>query len=393
MSVSTYVEQEDTREKIDIKVLNREIAEIVAREQVLRDEIKLCKCACTISRRLHQMLLNSEEYMKVRNEAYDYIRKAQYGAVVGTNYALIKRNLKIGKLIISKSEWGNKFIDNLARDIKLEFPNTTGFSVRNLKYMKKFATDFTEDDIDEYGFASVTWYHHIALMDKIKEREKYIWYLQQAIKNGWSRNILVMQIGSDLYTRQLGDKIQNFNNRLPDNQSELAMQTMKDPYIFDFVSMRGRMIETDIEHELVQNISKLLLELGTGFAFVGEQYLLKVEDNEFFIDLLFYNYILHCFVAIDLKTGQFVPEYAGKMNFYLSVLDDKIKSDIDNPSIGLILCKDKNKVVAEYALKDMTKAIGVSEYKLMDVLPEELKETLPSVEDIESRVLGKYECE
>ncbi len=195
MSVSTYVEQEDTREKIDIKVLNREIAEIVAREQVLRDEIKLCKCACTISRRLHQMLLNSEEYMKVRNEAYDYIRKAQYGAVVGTNYALIKRNLKIGKLIISKSEWGNKFIDNLARDIKLEFPNTTGFSVRNLKYMKKFATDFTEDDIDEYGFASVTWYHHIALMDKIKEREKYIWYLQQAIKNGWSRNILVMQIG------------------------------------------------------------------------------------------------------------------------------------------------------------------------------------------------------
>ncbi len=171
------------------------------------------------------------------------------------------------------------------------------------------------------------------------------------------------------------------------------MQTMKDPYIFDFVSMRGRMIETDIEHELVQNISKLLLELGTGFAFVGEQYLLKVEDNEFFIDLLFYNYILHCFVAIDLKTGQFVPEYAGKMNFYLSVLDDKIKSDIDNPSIGLILCKDKNKVVAEYALKDMTKAIGVSEYKLMDVLPEELKETLPSVEDIESRVLGKYECE
>lgn len=258
------------------------------------------------------MLLNNEEYMKVRNAAYDYIRKAQYNAVVGANYALIKRNLKIGELIISKSEWGNRFIDNLAQDIRSEFPETTGFSVRNLKYMKKFASIFKEDDVE---------------------------------------------------------------------------------YIFDFVSMRGRMIEIDIEHELVENVSKLLLELGTGFAFVGEQYLLKVEENEFYIDLLFYNYILHCFVAIDLKTGQFVPEYAGKMNFYLSVLDDKVKSEIDNPSIGLILCKDKNKVVAEYTLKDMTKPIGVSEYKLMDVLPEELQEALPSIEDIESRVLKKYECE
>ena len=338
------------------------------------------------------MLLNNEEYMKVRNAAYDCIRKAQYNAVLGTNYALIKRNLKIGELIISKSEWGNRFIDNLAQDIKSEFPETTGFSVRNLKYMKKFAFIFKEDEVDEYGFAAVTWYHHMALMDKIKDKNQYIWYVQRTIENGWSRNILVMQIESDLYSRQRGEKIQNFNNRLPDNQSELAIQTMKDPYIFDFVSMRGKMIETDIEHELVRNVSKLLLELGTGFAFVGEQYLLKVEDNEFYIDLLFYNYILHCFVAIDLKTGQFVPEYAGKMNFYLSVLDDKVKSEIDNPSIGLILCKDKNKVVAEYALKDMTKPIGVSEYKLMDVLPEELQDALPSIEDIESRVLEKYEC-
>lgn len=338
------------------------------------------------------MLLNNEEYMQVRNAAYDCIRKAQYNAVVGANYALIKRNLKIGELIISKSEWGNRFIDNLAQDIKSEFPETTGFSVRNLKYMKKFAFIFKEDEVDEYGFAAVTWYHHMALMDKIKDKNQYVWYVQRTIENGWSRNILVMQIESDLYSRQHGEKIQNFNNRLPDNQSELAIQTMKDPYIFDFVSMRGKMIETDIEHELVGNVSKLLLELGTGFAFVGEQYLLKVEDNEFYIDLLFYNYILHCFVAVDLKTGEFVPEYAGKMNFYLSVLDDKVKSEIDNPSIGLILCKDKNKVVAEYALKDMTKPIGVSEYKLIDVLPEELQDALPSIEDIETRVLEKYEC-
>ena len=339
------------------------------------------------------MLMNSEEYIKIRNEAYECIRKAQYSAVVGANYALIKRNLNIGNLIILKSEWGNKFIDNLARDIKSEFPGTTGFSVRNLKYMKKFATMFTEDEIDEYGFASITWYHHMALMDKVKDKIQYVWYAQRTVENGWTRDVLVMQIETGLYTRQLGEKIQNFHNRLPDNQSELAIQTMKDPYIFDFVSMRGRMIETDIERELVKNVSKLLLELGTGFAFVGEQYLLKVNQNEFYVDLLFYNFKLHCFVAIDLKTGQFVPEYAGKMNFYLSVLDDKVKDEQDNPSIGLILCKDKNKVVAEYALKDMTKPIGVSEYKLMNVLPEELQATLPSVEDIETRVLEAYRCD
>lgn len=339
------------------------------------------------------MLINNEEYLQILKEACDFIYKAQYNAVIGANYALVKRNLKIGQLLISKSEWGNKFVDNLAKDIKAEFPETTGFSVRNLKYMKKFANLFSEDDIDDNDFAAVTWYHHIALMDKTKDVEQYIWYLRKAIDNGWSRNTLVMQIETDLYSRQLGEKVQNFSKLLPDKQSDLAIQTLKDPYIFDFVNMREKMIETDIEHELVNNVSKLLLELGTGFAFVGEQYLLKVEDNEFYIDLLFYNYILHCFVAVDLKTGKFVPEYAGKMNFYLSVIDDKLKSDIDNPSIGLILCKDKNKVVAEYALKDMTKPIGVSEYRLMDVLPEEFQKTLPSVEDIETRILKKYDCE
>ncbi len=338
-------------------------------------------------------MINDDEYLRIFKEACSCIRKAQYNAVVSANYALIKRNIRLGELIISKSEWGNKFIDNLARDIKAEFPETTGFSVRNLKYMKKFAMEFNEDEIDEYGFAAVTWYHHMALMDKTKDKAQYIWYVQKTVENGWSRNVLAIQIESDLYSRQLNTKVQNFARLLPDNQSELAIQTMKDPYIFDFVNMREKMIETDIERELIKNVSKLLLELGRGFAFVGEQFLIKVDDNEFYIDLLFYNYILHCFVAIDLKTGKFVPEYAGKMNFYLSVLDDQIKSEMDYPSIGLILCKDKNKVVAEYALKDMSKPIGVSEYKLIDVLPEELQETLPSVEDIETRVLKKYQCE
>lgn len=201
------------------------------------------------------------------------------------------------------------------------------------------------------------------------------------------------QIEYNLYGRQAITKIQNFSRVLPDKQSELAIQIMKDPYIFDFVQMREDMVELDIEKELVNNISKLLLELGTGFAYIGEQYPLKVQDREFKVDLLFYNIRLHSYVAIDLKTGEFLPEYAGKMNFYLSVLDDTVKSEIDNPSIGLILCKDKNELVAEYSLKDVSKPIGVSEYQLMDVLPDNLKETLPSVEDIKARVLNKYNCE
>lgn len=188
-------------------------------------------------------------------------------------------------------------------------------------------------------------------------------------------------------------KIQNFDGKLPDQQSELAIQTMKDPYIFDFVQFREGMIERDIETELVNNVKRFLMELGTGFAFVGEQYELVVNEDEFFIDLLFYNYKLHCFVAIDLKTGKFLPEMAGKMNFYLSALDDIVKSEMDNPSIGLILCRDENRLVAEYSLKDMSKPIGVSEYRLFNDLPKELQKTLPAPEDIEARIMKKYNCE
>lgn len=339
------------------------------------------------------MLINDNEYKEALQEAFDCIKTAQYSAVVSVNHVLLHRNWKIGKIITDKSQWGNKFIDNLAADIRREFPETTGFSVRNLKYMKKFSALFTEDDIDQMGFAGLTWYHHMALMDKTDDREHYTWYLMKAIENGWTRDILVMQIETGLYDRQNAAKINNFAGRLPDRQSELAIQTMKDPYIFDFVNLKGRMIETDIEHEMVRNVSKLLLELGRGFAYVGEQFLLRVNGEEFYIDLLFYNYLMHCFFAIDLKTGKFVPEYAGKMNFYLSVLDDQVKGKDDNPSIGLILCRDKNKIVAEYALKDMTKPIGVSEYKLFEDVPKELQDTVPSIEDIESRIMGKYKCE
>ena len=339
------------------------------------------------------MLINNSEYKEALSKAFECISSARYEAVVNANNVLLHRNWKLGQIIIDKSEWGNKFIDNLAADIKVEFPEATGFSVRNLKYMKKFSGIFSESEIDSMGFSGLTWYHHMALMDKTDTKELYLWYMEKAIENGWTRDVMVMQIESNLYDRQSVKKIQNFAGKLPDKQSELAIQTMKDPYIFDFVQMTDRMIETDIEHEMVKNVSKLLLDLGKGFAYVGEQFLLKVNDEEFYIDLLFYNYIMHCFFAVELKTGKFKPEYAGKMNFYLSVLDDQVKSAADNPSVGLILCRDENRLVAEYALKDMTKPIGVSEYKLLEDIPTELQDTVPSLEDMESRIIDKYKCE
>lgn len=340
------------------------------------------------------MLINNDDYLKILNEIINCIKTSQYQVMLSANLSLMHRNWTIGNYINSNSSWGKGFLVNLSRDIKSEFPDSKGYSERNLRDMKKFALIFSEDEIDEYNLAGITWYHHKALMSKTVNKQQYIWYAEKTIQNGWSHDVLELQLDSNLYSRQIEKiKIQNFNGRIPDEQSELAIQTMKDPYIFDFVKFREGMIERDIETELVSNVRKFLLELGTGFAFVDEQYTLVVNGDEFYVDLLFYNFKLHCFVAIDLKTGKFIPEMAGKMNFYLSALDDMVKTDLDNPSIGLILCRNENKLVAEYALKDMKKPIGVTEYKLFDDLPKELQDTMPSVEDIETRVMKKYECD
>ncbi|MBP3475230.1 MAG: DUF1016 family protein [Lachnospiraceae bacterium] len=340
------------------------------------------------------MLINNDEYMKVLDNILNCIKTSQYKVMLNANLALMHRNWIIGNYIQENSNWGQGFLKNLSRDIKANFPDVSGFSERNLRDMKKFASIFEEDDIDAYGLAGITWYHHKALMGRVKSKDAYIWYVEKTIQNGWSHDMLEFQIDSNLYMRQVEKpKIQNFEGRLPDQQSELAIQTMKDPYIFDFVQFREGMIERDIETELVNNVKKFLIELGTGFAFVGEQFEVNVNGDEFFIDLLFYHYRLHCFVAIDLKTGKFTPDMAGKMNFYLSVLDDMVKSDLDNPSIGLILCRNENKLVAEYSLKDMSKPIGVSEYKLINDLPKELQNILPTSEDIETRVMRKYDCD
>ena len=333
------------------------------------------------------MLTPSNQYLQAVEEINDYVNQAKCRASVSVNSEIMKTNIFIGNVIIRNSEWGNKFVENLSKDMKMRFPSAKGYSVRNLKYMKKFAQTFTEDDVDEYGLGRITWSHHQILMSKVSNREEYIWYLEKTLEHKWSVDDLTSQVKSQLYERQaVANKISNFERRLPAEQKNMVLSTMKDPYMFDFIDYTEEMLETDIENELVKNVTSLLMELGTGFAFMGQQYHLEVGEKDFYIDLLFYNTKLRCYVAIDLKTGEVKPEQAGKMNFYLSALDDLVKAPEDNPSVGLILCRDENRTIAEYALRDMSKPIGVSEYHLCTDLPLDLKNALPAVEDIRSRI-------
>lgn len=333
------------------------------------------------------MLINDNQYLSVIESIKTEISKAQYAASLQVNKELTLLYYHIGRIINEHKSWGNKFIDNLARDIKIAYPNSTGYSVRNLKYMAKFAAEYPDEEFVQRAVAQIPWGHNIVLLDKISDFAVRKWYIEKTQENGWSRNVLVHQIESGLYERQaIAQKISNFESLLPAPQSELAVQTMKDPYVFDFIPFKEDMVERDIENALVKDVTALLLELGTGFAFLGNQYHLNVGGDDFYIDLLFYNLNLRCYVVIELKTGDFKPEYAGQLNFYLSAVDAQLKKDTDNPTIGLLLCKNKNNLVAEYSLKDMSKPMGISEYKISSVLPEELSQQLPSVEDIQKRI-------
>jgi len=330
---------------------------------------------------------NSNAYIEVVANIKQQIKAAQYRAALGANREMLLLYWNIGNTINEKAVWGNKFIENLAKEIKLEFPTATGYSVRNLKYMAKFAALFSDFEFVQVALAQITWYHHIALMDKVKDKQPYLWYVEKTVENGWTRNVLVHQIETNLYQRQvISEKVNNFATRLPSPQSELAQQTIKDSYVFDFISFSENVHERDIEAAMVKNVTKLLLELGEGFAFLGNQYHLEVGNEDFYIDLLFYNLKLRAYVVIELKTGNFKPEYVGKLNFYLSAVDDILKTEVDNPSIGLLLCKENNKVIAKYALKDVEKPIGVSEYQLTKQLPKNIESVFPNIEDIEKNL-------
>ena len=340
-----------------------------------------------IESEVKRVLMNSSEYISIVENIKREIKAAQYRAAIHANVDMLLLYHDIGCVINEHKLWGNRFIDNLATDIRMDFPESKGYSVRNLKYMAKFAETYPNREFVQTVSAQIPWSHNIAIIEKVKDPEQRIWYIQKTAENGWSHNVLIHQIESGLYQRQvLVDKVSNFESRLPSPQSELAAQTMKDPYVFDFIPFREEMLERDIEQALVRDVTKLLLELGTGFAFLGNQYHLNVGGDDFYIDLLFYNLNLRCYVVIELKAGDFKPEYAGQLNFYLSAVDGILKKEEDNPSIGLLLCKSKNNLVAEYSLKDISKPIGVSEYKVTRSLPNALEEQLPSVEDILKRI-------
>ena len=329
-----------------------------------------------------------KDYPELLETLKTRIRNAQTHAALSVNRELVLLYWHIGREIIqrqSEQGWGAKIIDRLADDLRTEFPDIRGFSPRNLKYMRAFAEAWQDEQFVQQAVAQIPWGHNTVLITKLKDFTERAWYARQTIENGWSRNILVHQIESELYQRQ-GKAITNFEKTLPAPQSDLALQLMKDPYIFDFLSLGREARERDLEKALLLHLRDFLLELGVGFAFIGNQYHIEVGGQDYYLDLLFYHAKLHCYVVIDLKIGEFKPEFTGKMNFYLSAVDDILKIEADRPSIGIIMCKERNKIIVEYSLRDTAKPMGVAQYKLATVLPEQLKDSLPTVEQLENEL-------
>lgn len=332
--------------------------------------------------------LLSKEYVELLNQLKLRVSASRYKASLAANSELILLYHYIGTEILAKQAiygWGAKIIDQLSKDLSSAFPEMKGFSTRNLKYMRQFAQIYPDVQFVQATLAQLTWYHNITLLDKIKDSEERLFYLKKAVQHGWSTPVMVHQIELNLYQRE-GKATNNFKERLTSPHSDLANQTLKDPYIFDFLSIGKEAHEREIEKSLIQHMENFLIELGEGFAFVGRQFHLEVSNQDFYIDLLFYHLKLRSYIVIELKADKFQPEHAGKMNFYLSAIDDLLKHPSDNPSIGLILCKTKDQVLAEYTLRDMNKAIGLAEYRLSNALPKNLKTVLPTIEALEAEL-------
>lgn len=321
------------------------------------------------------------------------LRLVQAKAALAVNSLLIEFYWELGKSIAEKENiWGSKLIEQIAKDLKAEFPELSGLSTSNLKYCKRFYTFYQsgigQQPVDQFvqqTVAQIPWGHNILIFSKSKTIEEATFYISQTLENGWSRDVLALQLKTQLYERH-GKSINNFKNTLPNPLSELAEQTLKDPYVFDFLSLSKPFHERDIEKQLVAHITKFLLELGKGFAFVGQQYHLEIGESDYYLDLLFYHIKLKCYVVIELKNTKFIPEYAGKLNFYLSAVDSLLKQEDDRSTIGILLCRDKNNIETEFALRDINKPIGVSEFHLTEILPDELKSSLPSIEEIETEL-------
>ncbi len=359
---------------------------------------------------MNKSIITTEEYKEFIIDIKSKIKYSQIKIATTVNSALIMFYWELGEMISIKqkeTKWGSKFIEQMAKDLRKELPEMKGFSRTNLFYIKKFYEFYStnlvqlsggldkKDDKNqivqlhggqiEHIIFQIPWRHNIEILNKTKTVDEAIYYIKQTILNNWSRDILALNIKTDLFKRD-GNSINNFKSTLSEPLSDLAVQTIKDPYIFDFLTFEKPFVEKDIENKLVDNITKFLLELGKGFAYVGKQFHLEIAQQDYYLDLLFYHIELKCYVVIELKNRKFIPEFAGKLNFYISAVDTLLKKDSDNPTIGILLCRDKNNIEAEFSLRDINKPIGVSEFELTEILPDNLKSSLPTIEEFEEEL-------
>lgn len=345
-------------------------------------------------------IIKSDEYNTWLKELKSKLKSSQIKASIKVNTVLLEFYWELGNEIVEKqknSTWGSGFLQQLSSDLMIEFPDMKGFSYRNLRAIRqwylfysnwpqlvaKLEIENTKQVISL--LIQIPWGHNRAIISKAKDTQEALFYVKKTIENGWSRSVLVHQIESKLYERS-GKAISNFENTLPKAQSDLANELIKDPYNFDFLTLSENFKEKELEKGLLEHITSFLLELGSGFAFVGKQKNLKVGQKDFYLDLLFYHIRMHCYVVVELKTVDFEPEFAGKLNFYIKAVDEQIKTKEDKPTIGILLCKSKDKVVVEYSLSDINKPMGISQYELTHIVPEELKGSLPAIEDIEAEL-------
>ncbi|HKL22226.1 MAG TPA: PDDEXK nuclease domain-containing protein [Tichowtungia sp.] len=334
------------------------------------------------------------------------VHSARIRAGLAANRELILLYWDIGRMVAARQAeegWGSSVIDRLSADIRCEFPDMKGFSVRNILRMKTFYLSYRERIINPPQAAAeiksldkellpsvfrIPWYHNVLLLEKVKDPVAREWYLQKTIEHGWSRNVLALHIDQQDYERK-GQAVSNYHTTLPEPQSDLAQEILKDPYLFDFLGIADDAREREVENALLAHLRDFLIELGDGFAFVGNQVRLDIDDDDYYIDLLFYHLKLRCYFVIDLKTRPFAAEDAGKMNFYLNAVDDLMRHPDDQPSIGLVLCREKegsSRMLLEYALRGLEKPVGVSSYQLTRALPDDLKPSLPTVEELESEL-------
>jgi len=346
---------------------------------------------------MKQALIQDKTYSNWLKELKQKVLLVQIKAAVKVNSELLQFYWDLGQDIVDKqknAKWGDGLLKQLSIDLSSEFPDMKGFSLSNLKYIKQWYLFYSQEigkSQQAVGqLVKIPWGHNIVIISKCKNLDEAFFYIQKTIQNNWSRSVLTHHIGSDLFKRE-GRAITNFKATLPEPQSDLAKETLKDPYNFDFLTLTERHNERELENALIDHVSRFLLELGAGFAYIGEQYKLEIDGDEFFIDLLFYHIKLHCYVVVELKSVKFKPEFAGKLNFYVSAIDGILKSEQDKATIGILICKSKNNTVVEYALKDVHKPIGVSEYIITKNLPDEFKSSLPSIEEIEAELSGVKE--